>query len=238
MAGGNGTRLDPVTRAVNKHLLPIYDRPMIYGPLGALWAIGIREALVVTRPQDQDAFRAVIPPGFMGMRIEYAEQRQPGGVAEGLLIGADFAGGEPVALALGDQLFLGAEPAFDGPFDIGARIYVQECADVSEYAVLERDAAGVPRAIEEKPAGPRGGLAVTGLYLLDGRAAEVAQQVERSQRGELEIVDVLRWYLGRGELEARVLPPTAVWADLGTFDRLLAAGSLVQRRRAALGRAV
>ena len=230
MAGGRGTRLDPLTRVANKHLLPVYDRPMIFYPLGTLAAMGVQEVLLVARSQDAGAFHALLGDGRdHGVQLAYASQHGPNGIAEGLIIGADFAAGGPVALALGDQLFMGAETCINEPLKRGARVYVQEVADVSESAVLERDRVGRAIAIAEKPAGPRPGLAVTGLYLFDDRAANVARGLQPSARGELEIVDVIRWYLEHGELDVRVLPPSVCWADLGTPDRLLDAAVAVRR---------
>jgi glucose-1-phosphate thymidylyltransferase len=233
LAGGSGTRLDPVTRAVNKHLLPVYDRPMIFHALDTVRALGVREVLLIGRPQDIPAFQCLLADGAEhGLRLAYASQYRPNGLAEGLVIGAEFADGDTVALALGDNLFGGAALAriFAEPFTTGCRIFVREVAKPGEFAVLERE-LGRPVAITEKPQHPRSRWAVTGLYLFDDRAFTVAAGLRPSHRGEVEIVDVIRWYLEARELEVRELPPLVHWADLGTFDRLLDAGLDARERQ-------
>ena len=236
LAGGLGSRLGPLTRAVNKHLLPVYDRPMIFYPLLTLRALGVREVTIITRPEDQGAFyRLLTDSGALaGLSATFMRQENPrGGIAEALLIGADFTGyaqPDSVALILGDNLFWGdqLDRLWREPFAGGARVFVAAVprADIGSLAVLEVDDSGAPVGIEEKPADPHSDLAVTGLYLFDGRACDVARRIERSARGELETADVIGWYLERGELEHRMLPPAAYWADLGTPDRLLAASDI------------
>lgn len=231
LAGGSGSRLGQLTRVVNKHLLPVYDQPMIHYPLQTLRAMGVEEVLVITRPQDANDFLTLLGDGYEhGLRLHYRIQERPGGIAQGLLIGREFARREPVVLALGDQLLLDADEQLQAAQGEGASVFVHDVADVSEYASLDLDAGFKPTAIEEKPA-PRAGKAVIGLYVFDGQAADVAKRLKPSRRGELEIVDVIRWYLDRGQLTVHALPAMAYWADLGTFDRLLAAGCLLRDRQ-------
>jgi glucose-1-phosphate thymidylyltransferase len=235
LAGGLGTRLGGLTAVTNKHLLPVYDRPMILYPLLTLRSIGVTQIVIITRPEDTGAFFRLLVqhPELEGLALSFMTQRNPrGGIAEALLIGADFTSyprADPVALILGDNLFMGDGLApLAAPVARGARVFVCEVGNATEYGVL-RVEAGRPVSIEEKPmqSGPR--LAVTGLYLFDGRAREIANALQPSARGELEIVDVLRWYLERGELEHCILPPTVSWTDLGTPDRLLDASVAVRR---------
>jgi glucose-1-phosphate thymidylyltransferase len=229
MAGGSGTRLRPLTQVVNKHLLPVYDRPMIFYPLATLAYAGVTEVLVITRPEDQGTFRRLLGDGYEhGLQLQYAAQESPRGIVDGLVIGAHFARGEPVMLALGDNLlFMRSPMPLGSPPQRGARIFVQAKQDASEYAVVELDAVGRPLALEEKPSRATDRLAVSGFYMLDGRAADIARTVRPSPRGELEIVDILRHYLLANELEVCVLPEDAWWTDAGTHDRLMEA-ALVQ----------
>ena len=230
MAGGSGTRLLPLTHVVNKHLLPVYDRPMIYYPLATLAYAGVTEVLVITRPEDLGTFRHLLGDGAdHGLQLQYTIQDAPRGVAEGLVIGAEFARGEPVMLALGDNLlFLQESLSLGPPPQRGARIFAQRKEDASEYGVVLVDDAGRPTSLEEKPKlMPQNRLAVAGFYMFDGRAADIARSVQPGPRGELDIVSVLQHYLQANELEVCVLPQGAWWTDVGTPDRLMQA-ALVQ----------
>lgn len=241
LAGGLGSRLDPLTRVVNKHFLPVYDRPMIHYPLLTLKAMGVHEVTIIVRPEDLGAYYRLLTDSDAvdGLGVTFMKQENPrGGIAEGLLIGADFTGyrqADSVALILGDNLFWGDASRLVGfwrePFTRGARIFTARVPpdDTASFGVLRVDADDMPVSIEEKPIGERTGRVVTGLYLFDGRAHEVASQVQRSARGELEIADVIRWYLERGELEHRAVPRDVYWADLGTPARLSAASEYVHR---------
>jgi len=235
LAGGLGSRMGALTRVVNKHLLPVYDRPMISYPLETLQAMDVTQVDVITRPEDQGTFCQLLADESVS--LAFLTQKNPrGGIAEALVIDFDSQGHpqptDPVALILGDNLFLGdgMNTLLREPFVGGARIFVTSVPrhDIGSLAVLEVDADRRPVAIEEKPADPRSDLAVTGLYVFDGRVGEVARALRPSARGELEIADVIRWYLERGELEYRVLPPSVYWADLGTPDRLLRASCRIE----------
>jgi glucose-1-phosphate thymidylyltransferase len=232
LAGGAGTRLWPITRAVSKQLLPVHDKPMIYYPLSTLMLAGIRDVLVITTPHDAAQFRALLGDGAIwGMTIRYAVQPQPDGIAQALTIGRDFIGGERVALVLGDNIFHGegftallhraaASPA-------GAVIFSYAVSDPERYGVIEFDAAGKARAIVEKPKVAPSPYAVTGLYFYDGRAAEIAGALKPSARGELEITDLNNHYLGEGRLTIETLGRGFAWLDTGTVDSLADASSFI-----------
>jgi glucose-1-phosphate thymidylyltransferase len=233
LAGGTGSRLYPLTLPVSKQLMPVYDKPLVYYPLCTLLEAGIRELLVITTPQDRPAFERLLGDGAQwGVTIAYAEQPRPGGIAQALLIGADFIAGEPVALVLGDNVFHG-----HGLDELmraaatratGATIFAYHVTDPERYGVVSFDGAGRATAIEEKPSSPRSSFAVTGLYFYDGDAVALARTLAPSARGELEITDLNRLYLGRGDLRVECLGPGFAWLDTGTHESLLAAANYIQ----------
>jgi glucose-1-phosphate thymidylyltransferase len=232
LAGGTGTRLFPVTLAVSKQLLPVYDKPMIYYPLSTLMLAGIRDVLLISTPHDQPSFRRLLGDGSQfGLRIAYAAQAKPRGLAEAFLIGRDFVGEERVALILGDNIFYGSglidrlKAAADRP---DATVFAYQVADPERYGVVELGEDGSAVSIEEKPRTPKSSFAVTGLYFLDARAAEIAAGLAPSPRGELEITDVLREYMKRGALRVEILGRGYSWLDAGTHDALVEASQFVQ----------
>lgn len=233
LAGGNGTRLKPVTLAVSKQLLPVYDKPLIYYPLSALMLAGVRDILVVTRPEDEPAFRNLLGDGErFGVRFSYKVQLQPKGIAQALTVGEEFIAGRRVALVLGDNLFYGR--GFTGMLrdaagrSDGAVVFGYDVRDPERYGVVELDADGRPVAIMEKPTKPRSSTAVTGLYFYDGDACEIARGLKPSVRGEIEITDVNRVYLEAGKLEVMRFGRGFAWLDAGTHDSLLEASHFVQ----------
>jgi glucose-1-phosphate thymidylyltransferase len=233
LAGGAGTRLYPLTLAVSKQLVPVYNKPMVYYPLSTLMLAGIREILVITTPHDQAAFQRLLGDGHdLGLAIEYAVQERPNGIAEAFTIGRRFIGPAPVALALGDNLFYGhglpealraaaARPA-------GGTIFAYWVRDPERYGVVEFDAAGRAVSIQEKPARPRSPWAVTGLYFYDARVVEIAAALAPSARGELEITDVNAAYLRAGTLHVEKLGRGVAWLDTGTHEALLQASTFIQ----------
>jgi glucose-1-phosphate thymidylyltransferase len=233
LAGGSGTRLRPLTLPVSKQLMPVYDKPLVYYPLSVLMLAGIREILLITTPHDRALFEQLLGDGSQwGLRLAYAEQTEPAGIAQAFHIGADFIGGEPSALILGDNIFYGhglpdlLAAASGGT--AGATIFGYSVADPSAYGVVSFDAAGRPETIEEKPPRPRSSYAVTGLYFYDGRAAEFARELRPSARGELEITDLNRRYLETGELRVELLGRGLAWLDTGTHTALLDAANYVR----------
>jgi glucose-1-phosphate thymidylyltransferase len=233
LAGGAGTRLYPLTLVTSKQLLPVYDKPMIYYPLSVLMLAGIRKHLVISTPQDLPRFRQLLGNGDQwGLEIEYAEQGAPNGIAEAILIAGAKLGPQRFALVLGDNIFHGhglAELlASASSQDRGASVFAYHVHDPERYGVVDFDAQGVAVAIDEKPTKPRSNYAVTGLYFYDEQAYEFAQQLKPSVRGELEITDLNRMYLERGELRVRVMGRGYAWLDTGTHESLLAASTFIE----------
>ena len=232
LAGGSGTRLHPLTEAVSKQLLPVYDKPMIYYPLSALMLAGIRDILIITTPHDAPNFRRLLGDGARwGITLSYAEQPSPDGLAQAFIIGRHFIGNDPVALVLGDHIFLGhgltAKLRNAASRTKGASVFAYQVRDPERYGVIAFGADGVPTSIEEKPSAPQSKWAVTGLYFYDNDVVEIARTLKPSARGELEITDVNRVYLERKSLYVEHLGRGYSWFDAGTFDSLLEAGNFI-----------
>lgn len=233
LAGGSGTRLHPVTQAVSKQLLPIYDKPMIYYPLTTLMLAGIREILLISTPQDTPRFQALLGSGEQwGIHLQYAVQPSPDGIAQAFLIGKEFLAGDGCCLALGDNIFFGHDFVKSlqhaAAHTEGATVFAYAVNDPERYGVVAFDADRKVISLEEKPEKPKSRYAVTGIYFYDSQIVSVAEQIKRSPRGELEITDVNRWYLERDQLRTELLGRGMAWLDTGTHDALLEASNFVQ----------
>ena len=232
LAGGSGSRLHPLTRAVSKQLVPVYNKPMVYYPLANLMLSGIRHVLVITTPHEQDGFRRLLGDGSeIGLQIAYASQPSPDGLAQAFIIGREFIGADRVALALGDNIFYGGHFSeylrIASAREVGATVFGYQVRDPERYGVVELDSAGLAVSLEEKPATPKSRYAVTGLYFYDNQVVDIATRLKPSARGELEITDVNRIYLERRQLHVMNLGRGIAWLDTGTHDSLMQASNYI-----------
>ncbi|MFB6257426.1 MAG: glucose-1-phosphate thymidylyltransferase RfbA [Flavobacteriales bacterium] len=232
LAGGSGTRLYPLTLALSKQLMPVYDKPMIYYPLSTLIGAGIRDILIISSPDDLPAFQKLLGDGsHLGCSFQYAEQAEPKGLAEAFTIGADFIGSDSVALILGDNIFYGtglAQKLQQNVHPEGGIVYAYHVSDPERYGVVDFDQEHRAVSIEEKPQAPRSNFAVPGLYFYDQQVIDIARNLAPSERGELEITDVNRAYLEKGKLQVSIMDRGTAWLDTGTFSSLMQAGQFVQ----------
>lgn len=232
LAGGSGTRLYPITKGISKQLMPIYDKPMVYYPLSTLMMAGIRDVLVITTPEDSGSFKRLLGDGSeLGIKLSYAIQPNPGGLAQAFIIGEEFVGNDDVALVLGDNIFYGAgfgTRLKDSTNPEGGIVFAYQVSDPERYGVVEFDANNRAITIEEKPENPKSNYAVVGLYFYDNSVVEIAKSIKPSDRGELEITTVNEEYLNRGKLKVQVMDRGTAWLDTGTFESMSDAAQFVE----------